>query len=122
MDEAGYAARIAEIRTRFSKRLDTEITATGAALEELTGSSEDVACAVAVVYRRFHSVCGIGGTLGFGETGKAARRLDAILVGPYRDHRGLNRDEIDRLREGLESIRITSRTESAESARKELAS
>lgn len=111
MDESQFAERIAVIRSRFASRLADEILETEAAIEELAGDGSDAVAAVAATYRRFHDVCGIGATLGLEATGQSARILDAILVVAFRDRRGLSRDEIAHLQEGLESLRVASRTD-----------
>lgn len=111
MDESQFAERIAMIRARFAAKLADKIQETDAALPQAAGEGTDAADAVALAYRRFHDVCGIGPTIGFEATGRAARVLDAILVGPFRDHRGLSGDELAKLKEGLESLRIAARSE-----------
>jgi len=111
MDESEFADRIAKIRARFAAKLTDKITETDAALAHMTGGGTDAADTVATVYRRFHDVCGMGATIGFEATGRVARTLDTILVGPFRDHRGLSDDELAKVKEGLESLRIVARTE-----------
>ena len=111
MDESQFVDRIAKIRTRFASKLTEKIQETDAALAHMTGESSDAADTVATVYRRFHDVCGMGATIGFEATGRVARTLDAVLVGPFRDHRGLSEDELAKLTEGLQSLRVAARTE-----------
>jgi hypothetical protein len=111
MDESQFAERLAEIRARFAAKLADKIRETNAALPHLAGDGSDAADAVATAYRRFHDMCGIGSTIGFEATGRVARTLDAILIGPFRDQRGLSGGELAKLTEGLESLRIAARTE-----------
>jgi len=111
MDESQFAERIAKIRARFAAKLADKIQQTDAVLPRLTGDGSDAVEAVATAYRWFHDVCGIGETVGFEATGRLARNLDAVLVGPFRDHRGLSADELVKLKEALESLRIGARTE-----------
>jgi hypothetical protein len=100
-----FAERIAAIRVRFASKLATKIEETDAALPHLIGAGGDVVAAVAITYRRIHDLCGVGPTVGFVETGQAARSLDAILIGPFRAGRGLTDDEAARLKEGLDALR-----------------
>ena len=111
MNESEFAERIAKIRVRFVSKLADKIRQTDAALHQLSGDGSEAADAVATAYRQFHDVCGIGATIGFEATGRSARALDAILVGPFRDHRGLSEAELVKLKEGLETLRIAARTE-----------
>jgi hypothetical protein len=100
-----FAERIAAIRMRFASKLATKIEETNAALPHLAGTSADVVEAVATTYRRIHDLCGVGPTVGFVETGQAARGIDAILIGPFRAARGLTADEVARLKDGLDTLR-----------------
>ncbi len=100
-----FVQRIAAIRMRFASKLTTKIEETDAALPHLAGVGGDVVDAVAATYRRIHDLCGVGPTVGFVETGQAARNLDAILIGPFRAARGLTTDEVARLKEGLDALR-----------------
>jgi hypothetical protein len=111
MDQSQFAERIATIRSRFASRLAGKIEETEAAMEQLVGNGSDAVAAVATTYRRFHDVCGIGATIGFEATGRWARTLDAILVGPFRDRRGLSEEELSHLKEGLASLRVAARVE-----------
>ena len=111
MEESQFVERIAKIRARFVAKLADKIQQTDAALPLLAGDGSDAVEAVATAYRQFHDVCGIGATVGFEATGRLARDLDAVLVGPFRDHRGLSADELANLKEALESLRIGARTE-----------
>jgi hypothetical protein len=111
MDESQFVDRIAKIRARFAAKLVDKIEATDTALQHLASEDSGAVDAVATAYRRFHDVCGIGSTIGFEATGRSARILDAILVGPFQEHRGLSGDELVKLKEGLEALRISARTE-----------
>jgi tetraacyldisaccharide-1-P 4'-kinase len=111
MDESQFAERIARIRARFAAKLADKIQQTFAALPHMAGDGSDAVEAVATAYRQFHDVCGIGATVGFEATGRLARNLDAVLVDPFRDHRGLSADELVKLKEALESLRFSAQTE-----------
>jgi chemotaxis protein histidine kinase CheA len=111
MAQSDFAERIAMIRARFAAKLADKIQDTDATLAHLTGDGRDAVDAVAATYRRFHDICGIGATIGFEATGQAARAIDAILIGPFREQRALSGDELVKLTEGLVSLRIAARTE-----------
>jgi hypothetical protein len=111
MSEAEFADRVSKIRARFISKLDDKINATAAALPQLCGDDAEAVNAVDIVYRRFHEICGIGPTIGFEATGRVAKTLDGILIGPFRDHRGLRSDELGKLKEGLASLRVAARND-----------
>jgi len=111
MAQSDFAERIAVIRARFAAKLTDRIQDTDTALAHLTGDGRDAVNQVAAAYRRFHDICGIGTTIGFEATGHAARTIDAILIGPFREQRALSDDELVKLTEGLVSLRIAARTE-----------
>ncbi len=84
MDESHFTVRMALIRARFAAGLATNLQETEDALPILSGDEGKTADAVAVVYRRFHDMCGVGRTIGFNELGRAARVLvDGVLVRPF---------------------------------------
>lgn len=111
MDDPQFAERIAQIRVRFAAKLAEKIKDTDASLQRLAGDGNDAADAVASIYRRFHDIYGIGSTLGFEATGRLARTVGTILFGPFQAHRGLSRDELARLRESFEALRLVARNE-----------
>jgi len=111
MAESDFAASIAKIRARFAAKLTDKIQQADAALPHLMGDGSKAVDAVATAYRQFHDVCGIGATIGFEATGQAARVIDAILIGPFREKRGLSADELARLTEGIVSLRSAAQTE-----------
>jgi hypothetical protein len=111
MDESQFAKRIANIRSRFASKVADKIRETDAALQHMARNGSAAVEAVAAAHRRLHDLWGIGSTLGFEATGRSARILDAILVAPFRDGRGLSDDELVKLREGLEALRVVARIE-----------
>ena len=111
MAESDFAERMAVIRARFAAKLTGKIQDTDTALPHLTGDGSNAVNEVTTAYRRFHDICGIGATLGFEATGQAARAIDAILIGPFREQRALSGDELVKLTESLASLRIAARTE-----------
>lgn len=109
MDDRQFSERMAQIRRRFAEKLPTKIADTTAALPNLTGEGSGVVDAVAAAYRRFHDLCGIAPTIGFTETGRVARSLDNILIGPFRAERGMTADETAKLKEGLDALHAAAR-------------
>jgi hypothetical protein len=111
MAKSDFAESIAKIRARFAEKLTHTIQQTDADMPHLMRDGDNCVDTVAIAYRRFHDVCGIGATIGFEATGQAARAIDTILIGPFREQRGLSGDELIKLTEGLVSLRGAARTE-----------
>ncbi len=102
-----FVERMAKIRARFATKLAHKLDEAEAELSILASGGNAAALAAAETYRRFHDVCGVGPTIGFNETGRIARKLvDQVLVGAFRENRGLNKDEIAELKEGFDAFRI----------------
>jgi chemotaxis protein histidine kinase CheA len=99
-----FEARLAKVRHRFASSLETKIKDTVTALPNLTASAPGAAVTVDEVYRRIHTICGVGPTVGFPATGKAAREAEVILLVPMRDKRGLNPDESAILRKAVDGL------------------
>ena len=111
MDGDLFAKRLADVRKRFAAKLPGRIAAIDHALPELAGEGGEVAAAVYSVHRQVHDLCGIGPTLGFHSTGKAARSCERILLQPSRGQRGLAEQELAQLKEGLVALRATAEQE-----------
>ena len=115
--ETEFAARIDKIRARFLARLADRVRQTDAALPVMEGDGGIAVEATATAYRWFHDVSGIGSTIGFEATGRMARWCADLLIGPFREKRGLSPDELLSLTQGLEALRVAalSETHSTES-------
>ena len=100
-----YAERLARVRQRFVSSLEGKIADTYAALPTLTGMEAAAASAVAEAYRTLHSIVGVAPTVGFPETGKAARAAEDVLRPPQQDKRGLSADEMTAVQERLDALR-----------------
>jgi chemotaxis protein histidine kinase CheA len=102
-----FADRVAKVRQRFMATLEAKIEETSAALPKLGGvAPEDTAvAAVAEAYRAMHAIVGIGRTVGFPDTGRAAHEVEDVLRPPYHAGRGLSDDEISRLKDSLQALR-----------------
>ncbi len=109
--ETQFEERIAKVRVRFIAKLAETMRVTSADLPQFAGDSSAAVAAVAAAYRRFHDMAGISSTIGFETTGRAARTIDTLLIGPYRDQRGLQGDELAQLKDGLELLQIAALTE-----------
>jgi hypothetical protein len=100
-----YTERLAKVRHRFASTLEGKITDTYGALSSLTGNGAGVADAVGETYRRMHSIAGIGNAVGFGATGRAARKVENVLIPAHTAGRGLRYEEIIALKKELETLR-----------------
>ena len=100
LSEILFENRIAKVRMRFITKLAETMRVTSD-LPRLAGDGSAAVEAVATTYHLFHDMAGIGSTIGFEATGQAARTLDTLLMGPFRDQRGLRGDEVTRLKDGL---------------------
>jgi hypothetical protein len=106
-----YAERLARVRERFVTTIESKIETTCADLRKLCGTSPAVNEAVGEAYRRIHGIVGIGPTVGFAATGKAAKTVEDVLLAPHRSGRGLEPAEIDALRSALAALREAARME-----------
>ena len=106
-----FAERLAAVRKRFASKLVARIAEIDAVLPQLTDKSGDVATLVYNAHRKVHDLCGIGPTLGFDATGKAARACEQILLQPSRGERGLTEQELAHLKEQLVALRAAAQTE-----------
>ena len=102
-----FAEHLARVRQRFVAALESKIEDTFAAIPDLSGETSDVIEAVGETYRRIHGIVGIGPTVGFAGTGRAARHLENILLYPYQAERGLTVEEIDAFKKALHTLRET---------------
>jgi hypothetical protein len=104
-----YAERIAVVRHRFLGRLDARIEVIASAIPQ--PGREDGFGALVLAHREAHGLCGVGPTLGFVGTGKAARSIEQLLLAAVKARRTLDEDEILRLREGIALLRSTTTAE-----------
>jgi len=102
-----FADRVAKVRQRFVATLEAKIDETSASLPKLGGFAADAAAAAAVAeaYRAMHAIVGIGRTVGFPDTGRAAHDVEDVLRPPYHAGRGLSDDEICHLKDSLQTLR-----------------
>jgi chemotaxis protein histidine kinase CheA len=102
-----FADRVAKVRQRFVATLEAKIEETSAALPKLGGvaSADTAAAAVSEAYRAMHAIVGIGRTVGFPDTGRAAHEVEDVLRPPHQACRGLSDDEISHLKDSLQALR-----------------
>jgi HPt (histidine-containing phosphotransfer) domain-containing protein len=94
-----FSERLAALRRRFSDQLIARIDGIEAAAPQLGGRAKlDV---LARAHRDVHHLCGVGPSLGFVETGKAARTIEQFLLAAVRAERALTSEEISRLQTGI---------------------
>ena len=96
--------RLDAARRRFASSLQRKIEDTVAELPRLCGDSDKVIDAVEASYRRIHGICGVGATVGFVVTGRAAKKAEDVMIGAFRGRRGLVAEELMRLEEALEAL------------------
>jgi HPt (histidine-containing phosphotransfer) domain-containing protein len=99
-----FTDRLGRVRIRFAASLAAKIDDTCAAIQQFSDTTA-AAAAVAEAYRCVHGIVGVGPTVGFPASGKAAREVEDILRAPQQQRRGLFTDEIERLSESLRALR-----------------
>jgi hypothetical protein len=100
-----FAERLARVRHRFVSVLESKIEDAYRAIPRLSGATSEAAEEVAEMYRRMHGLVGIGPTVGFAATGRAARGAETVLLEPHHAKRGLTAPETDSLRKALHGLR-----------------
>jgi chemotaxis protein histidine kinase CheA len=106
-----FSERLARVRQRFVSTLESKIEDSYADLPKLSGQSHDVIDKLGETYRRIHGIVGVGPTVGFVETGKAAKTVENLLFGPYQAARGLVATEVDALKRALHVLREAAQRE-----------
>jgi chemotaxis protein histidine kinase CheA len=92
------------VRARFAGALDDKIGDSFAALEKRSGGGETIEVVI-IAHRRLHELCGIAFTLGFMETGEAARSAETVMREAARAKRALTRAEMSALKFELGALR-----------------
>jgi HPt (histidine-containing phosphotransfer) domain-containing protein len=100
-----FTDRLARVRTRFASTLPGKIDGICVALPRFSAVLPEAAVVVAEAYRCVHGIVGIGPTVGFPASGKAAHDVEDILRPPQQQRRGLSADEIARLTATLQTLR-----------------
>lgn len=100
-----FTDRIARVRTRFATTLSGKIDETCAAIPRLTDAAPAAPVAVEEAYRCVHGIVGVGPTVGFPESGNAARAVEDVLRPAQQQQRGLTSGEIAQLTKSLQALR-----------------
>lgn len=100
-----FADRLARVRRRFVSTIEGKVEDAYAAIPTFVGSVPAQAAAVAEAYRCMHGIVGIGPTVGFLASGRAARQVEDVLRLPYQDGRELTADEVAQLTQRLHALR-----------------
>jgi chemotaxis protein histidine kinase CheA len=106
-----FLDRIARVRRRFVSTLQGKIDDACMAAPMLSDAAPAAPACVAEAYRCMHGIVGIGPTVGFPSTGRAAREVEDVLKGPYQNRRGLTSDEVALVRRRLQALRETAARE-----------
>jgi chemotaxis protein histidine kinase CheA len=109
-----FFQRIAAVRERFVAKLETRIGEIESTVPRL--QHEDSMEALARVHRHAHDLCGVGPTMGFVATGKAARQVEQILLAALKANRSLTADEVARVTESVARLRAAAQSESQSAA------
>lgn len=102
-----FTERLARVRHRYVSTIESKIDDTYADLPRLVGDGPEVASTLEETYRRIHGIVGIGLTVGFAATGKAAKTVENVLLEPHRAARGLASNEVNALKQALDALRDT---------------
>jgi chemotaxis protein histidine kinase CheA len=106
-----FTERLAKVRSRFVSTLEGKIEDTYRSLPDLSGHDRATVQLLEETYRRMHSMVGIGPTVGFGATGRAAHNVESVLLPACNAGRGLTAQEFDSLKKALHVLRETARQE-----------
>jgi hypothetical protein len=106
-----FSRHLARVRDRFAAALDGKIAESFAAIPAIAAGGDDACAIVVTAHRRLHEMCGIAPTLGFPETGKAARAAESVIRAAARARRALKAEEIVALEIELDALRAAARTE-----------
>lgn len=100
-----FTDRLARVRHRFVSTLDSKIEDAYATIAKLPANGPTAAESVAETYRIIHGIVGIGPTVGFPATGRAAKDVENVLRSAYQGRRGLTDDEISQFKKRLYALR-----------------
>ena len=106
-----FAERLAGVRARFAAKLGARIDEIEATVAEL--DRQDAQETLARAHRRAHDLCGVGPTIGFVETGKAARAIEQIMLAALKANRPLSGDEVARIADGVVELRSAARADAS---------
>jgi HPt (histidine-containing phosphotransfer) domain-containing protein len=100
-----FLDRLTRVRDRFAAKLASKIDETHAAIPQLSDAVPAAAAAVDEAYRCVHGIVGVGPTVGFPQSGRAAHDVENVLRSPRIENRGLTAGEIQALTKALQELR-----------------
>jgi chemotaxis protein histidine kinase CheA len=104
-----FAERFAAVRDRFAAKLDARIQEIEATVPMLCRG--DGGETLARAHRRAHDLCGVGPTMGFIATGKAARAIEQVMLAAIKANRPLSADELAKVSDALVALRSAASAE-----------
>jgi chemotaxis protein histidine kinase CheA len=105
MSVDAFADRLVRVRRGFVSSVEGRIDDAHAAIPNLSDVVPAAAASLADVYRSMHAIVGIGQTVGFPATGRAARDVEEILRSAYSNGRGLTSGELSLFESSLAALR-----------------
>jgi chemotaxis protein histidine kinase CheA len=109
-----FAERFAAVRERFAAKLDARIQEIEATIPVL--SRGDAGDTLAHAHRRAHDLCGVGPTMGFVATGKAARAIEQVMLVAVKANRPLSAEELTKVTNALVALRSAASAETQHQA------
>jgi hypothetical protein len=106
-----FADRLARVRHRFVSTLEGKIENAYEAISQLSAVTPQASATVSEAYRCMHGIVGVGPTVGFPSTGRAAREVENVLRSPHRDGRGLTSEEVSLFMKHLHALRAAATRE-----------
>jgi hypothetical protein len=106
-----FEVRLAIVRHRFATTIESKIKDSVVSVNGMSRGNDAAIKHISESYRRLHSICGIGPTIGFAATGAAARIAELALMQAYRESRGLTEREVLSLKKALEHLRVAAASE-----------
>jgi chemotaxis protein histidine kinase CheA len=100
-----FLDRLARVRDRFAAGLAGKIDETHAAIPQLSDATLAAPAAVDEAYRCVHGIVGVGPTVGFPQSGRAAHEVENVLRSPRLENRGLTAGEIQTLAKALAELK-----------------
>ena len=101
--------RLARIRERFANALNSKVDDSFASLSKFSGATGIET--IVVTHRRLHEMCGLAPSVGFPETGKAARSAESVLRDPAKFKRLLTPAETVAFTVELNGLRKAAQTD-----------
>ncbi len=106
-----FSQRLGKVRARFVANVERKIETLDNALPQLCGEGDGIVERLAAAHRSVHALCGVGPTIGFVATGRAARTVERILRQSLKAKRGLTDLELANVRAGLAELRAAAQAD-----------